>query len=375
MIRLFFSLLLLLHGCLHLAGFALESHLFKWENLIAKPAIYLSSSTEKSMALMWLAVAVLFITTAVFLFTKKNNWWQAAFISILFSQSLIFIYWPAAKAGTLVNILLLGAATLAFSKHHFKLMVRNETKDLFKLEKWHKRKIITHEMISGLPYPVYNWLSHCGIMGKEDIYCVRLKQAGTMRLKPNSGKWIPAYAEQYFTLNNPAFTWIGQIKLTSFLTIWGRDKLVNGEGNMLIKAASLMPIANESGPKINESTLQRFLAEICWFPSAALHKNIHWDAIDSKHAKATIQSNDTTASVVFTFNDKGEITECSADRYNGNKPVSVKEKWVVSINKTGIKDGISIPLEVEVTWKFKAGDFTWYKLSITDIAYNFPYIY
>ena len=375
MSRIVVSILLLLHGCLHFNGFAQEFGLFKVEQIMATPIFALSPVTAKTFAILWLAVGLLYIATAIFFFTKKNTWWQLAFISVLLSQLLIILNWPAAKWGTTLNIFVLAGAFISWKEQQFKLMVKNETKDLFKLEKWHNRNIITEEMIRNLPYPVYNWLAHCGIVGREDIFCVRLKQVGSMRLKPNSSKWITTCAEQYFTAHNPAFTWMAKMKFNSLLSVSGRDKFVNGQGNMLIKAVSCFTIANESGAKIDEGTMQRFLSEIVWFPSAALNKNIHWEPIDSLHAKATLEINNISASVIFGFNERAEVSECTADRYNGNKPGSLRQKWIVSIKETGIKNGIRIPLKVQVTWKLNSGDFTWYKLSITDIAYNFPYIY
>ncbi len=129
-------------------------------------------------------------------------------------------------------------------------------------------------MLGALPYPVQLWLTNCGTVGKEKIYAVWLKQKGFMRTKPEQHKWIEANAEQYFTVNKPAFIWKVNMDIMPMLPVTGRDKFVDGKGQMKIKLFSLFNIANDSGEKIDEGALQRYLAEICWFPSAALSSYI-----------------------------------------------------------------------------------------------------
>lgn len=84
---------------------------------------------------------------------------------------------------------------------------------------------------------------------------------------------MPFKAEQYFTPQQPAFVWKAHVKMMPLVYMNGRDKFENGKGEMLIKALSLVNVVNEGGDtKINESTMLRYLAEMCWFPSAALNE-------------------------------------------------------------------------------------------------------
>lgn len=139
---------------------------------------------------------------------------------------------------------------------------------------------------------------------------------------------------------------------------------------MNIKALSLINITNEGGDKVDQGTLQRYLAEICWFPSAALSPYIEWEAIDNTSAKATMSYNGVSGSVTFQFNNQGDMTACSADRYMGSGKNATLEKWIVTSKSYDLMNGIRMPVKSEVTWKLKSGDYTWYKLEITDIAFN-----
>ena len=55
----------------------------------------------------------------------------------------------------------------------------------------------------------------------------------------------------------------------------------------------LSPInpGKESGEKMDEATLQRYLGEMVWFPSALLNPYVSWEVIDPLSAKATVTYN------------------------------------------------------------------------------------
>jgi hypothetical protein len=116
--------------------------------------------------------------------------------------------------------------------------------------------------------------------------------------------------------------------------------------------------------------MQRYLSEICWFPSAALNPYITWEAIDATTAKATMVHNGVSGSVIFHFSKGDDIIGCSADRFKGGGKDAPLEKWVVTTKGYSVMNGIKMPVKSEATWKLKEGDFTWYKLEISEVEYN-----
>jgi hypothetical protein len=230
-------------------------------------------------------------------------------------------------------------------------------------------------MLTGLPAPVQRWLQYSGIIGKAAAVTVRLRQKGSMRLKPDQKEWIPCTAEQYFTTAEPSFIWQLSMRLMPGMPVSGRDKFEGGRGSMDIRLWSLLPLARASGQKVDEGALQRYLAELCWFPSAAISPHITWEAINDTTAKATMTYGGTTGSVCYHFNEKGEVTACRASRYKDAGPEAVREQWGGTVIAYGALAGIRIPVAMEVTWFLKSGPFTWYRVEITDLAFNQPGIY
>lgn len=230
-------------------------------------------------------------------------------------------------------------------------------------------EIIRKEEIEGLPQGVQRWLQYSGIIGQERISTLRSKQRGMMRLGEDQN-WMPVEAEQYFTTEEPGFIWRAEVKAAPLVTIAARDKYLEGKGNMLIKPLSLFKAADATGKEIDQGTMLRYLAEIVWFPSAALENYIFWEEIDPNRARATMTNGDVEASGVFTFNEAGEMMEFEAERYGEFDGEFRLETWSITAKEYKRFNGIGIPTKGSVTWRLQEGDFTWYHFEVLDIEFN-----
>ena len=221
-----------------------------------------------------------------------------------------------------------------------------------------------------LPPIVQKWLTNSEIIGKKLISNVHLVQELQLKMKPEQTSWNIGTAEQYFTIEPPAFNWNINTEMNSILSVVGRDKFEDGKGEMTIKILSLIPVAYaKSEEKVNQATLQRYLAEIVWFPSASLSEHIKWETIDEYSARATMDYKGTNGSGVFHFDKNGYFEKFVAMRYQDSKDTE-PTVWTVTATKTEKRNGIKIPVECEASWELENGTWTWLKLKITDIQYN-----
>jgi hypothetical protein len=234
-----------------------------------------------------------------------------------------------------------------------------------------EKQIVTDQSIESLPQLVQKWLKRSNVIGKGLIRRVHVHQKGEMRTRP-IGKWMPFKAEQYINVENPEFLWRAKVKAAPLITLTGRDKYVNGKGEMQIKLLNLFPVVSASGPEIDQGALVRYMAESVWFPSSALANFFKWDQTGSSQATVTITNAGISSSGVFTFDNEGDVHSFEAMRYYQRKEGATFEKWYVQLDPSGFKefDGIRIPGRSTVTWKLKDGDFTWLKLEITDLRYE-----
>ncbi len=360
MIRIFFFLVLFLHGLIHLMGFAKA---FKYAEVPQ-----LTGSFSKTSGALWLVAALLFVAAGLFFLFKKEAWWMVAVPAVVLSQILIFGQWHDAKFGTIANLIALTGIALAYGNWNFNTIVSKELAAFLPVE-IPARTVLSQEMLAPLPPVVQKWLKRAGVVGKPIVHTAHIRQKGAMRTKPGGG-WVPFEAEQWNTVDKPGFIWRTTMQAAPGIAILGRDKYVAGRGNMLIKLLALVPIADAKGPETDQGAMLRNLAEICWMPGAALREYIRWEQIDSLSAKATMTNGGITASGIFRFDAASDMVSFEARRYYDRKEGATLEDWLVVNTGYGTFEGIRMPVKSEVTWKLKSGDYTWLRLEIVEVGYN-----
>lgn len=361
-IRIAFFIIVLLHGLIHLLGFIKGFGLQEVKEL-ALPF-------SKPMGLLWLLAAVMLLIFGILYIIYSKYAWLAGFLAIAISQMLIVLFWKDARFGTIINFLVLIVAFGLYGDFSFQKMIRHEVNQLLNQDKLIQNKIIEESDIQGLPEPVKSWLRSSGMIGRPFIRLGRVTQTAVLKMKPDADKWLAAEAIQYTTTGHPAFLWTVDVKMNGLLNFRGRDKFESGKGSMLIKLNSLLKVVDESGEKIDEGALQRFLGEMVWFPSLALCPYIRWEQLSAGTAKATMTYEKTTGSGIFHFNSQGDVVMFSALRYKDNLPGAGRYEWIMNITDYKTFEGIRVPAKLASTWKLEQGDWTWLKLEVTDLRYN-----
>lgn len=268
----------------------------------------------------------------------------------------------------LLVMILLFIITVILANISFNNKVEREVEYLMTYKSDLRSKVLQKE-VDDLPQSVQNWFDYTGLVGTEKVETVFLKQEGRLRLTPDQEKWQEASATQNFVTHEPGFVWSVKTNMKG-LPVVGRDRFQNGKGNMLIKILGLIPVVDEkSHEKLDESTFQRYLGEISWFPSAALSPYITWQEIDAYSAKAIMDYEGTKGEVTYHFNENGSLNKVEALRY---RDVTDEQPtlWQVEILEHKKMEGLNIPSKMEVTWLLDEGPFTWYKFEITDLKYN-----
>jgi len=367
--RLALVLLMVLHGGLHLLGFLKPWKLAGLPQLSGRTIVPLSDTTGRTLGLLWLFATVVLLAAAVLLAVRHELWWIAGIAGVVSSQALIVVQWSDAKAGTVANALIAVALVVASATHRFKSQVGDEVRGLLATATDAELAMVRSVDLQHLPAPVRVWLERSGIVGKSRARTVRLRQRGEMRTSPDQA-WMPARAEQYFTVEPPGFVWSVDVTMFGVLPVVGRDSYSGGKGHMQIQAAALVNVVDATGPKIDQGTLLRFLGEIVWFPSAALSPRISWQPVDQTTAQATLSFGGVSASALFAFDERGRFSNLRAERYLGSGDAATLEEWLVPATEWRVVRGVEIPVRGEVVWKLETGDFSYYRWEIEDVEYD-----
>jgi len=310
----------------------------------------LSQEISRGNGMLWLFCFLLFGLTILLHSIGSSYWLAICLTAILLSQILVIIYWQDAKVGTIPNIIILSACLVSLSNISFNKMVNKERKAM--LSSATKNQALENQLAySILPAPVQKWLSTNEGFFRDGLSKVTIKQNLKIKLKPEQENWFTAKADQYFTLDPPAFNWSVNLQMNPIITIVGRDKFEKGKGEMLMKIFSIIPVVYvKENAKLDQSALQRYLAEIIWFPQAALSSYINWEYVDANSAKATLSYLGATGSGIFYFNDEGEFVKFTAQRYKEIDADAKPFNWVIDALEHKYFDEVLVPSKLNVTW-------------------------
>lgn len=330
----------------------------------------LSEPVTKPFGILWLISFLLFGITLFYHFKEERYWWAIALGAIVLSQILIFVFWQDARFGTILNAIILIVCIPAWAHFNFTNTINEERNTLLSSSKVDSN-FRNNQKVNDLPVPVQKWLMYSRVLEKDIIDNVSLKQKIRMKLSPEQEHWNMAVAEQLFTIHPPAFNWSVNMQMNRIMSIQGRDKFDNGKAEMLMKIFSTIPVVNvKSNAKINQAALQRYLAEIVWFPSAALSSYINWEDINDQSAKATMTYGGTSGSGIFYFKENGEFAKFSAMRYKDSDEHAKQYEWIVEVIKTEEINGLKVPAEAKLTWRLENMDWTWLELEITELQHH-----
>ena len=275
----------------------------------------------------------------------------------------VVLYILLGITGFIILIWIIGFVSKIMFNNQFKkatiilldLVSHEENLDLDKIEK--------------LPKPVKKWLRLHNIKHQQPIDKAYMTQDIKMRLGQDK-PWMKATAKQYVTTKEPGFIWKVLVKMMPGVHISGRDRYIYGQGEMLIKVMSFLKVVDSKGIEMDQGTLLRYLAEICWVPTAALNDYITWEDIDDHHAKAIMSYKDITADGIFEFNDEGHMISFEALRYGEFDGIYQLKPWRIEMQNIKDFSGFKLPTEGKVIWKLEDGDYHWYQFIVTNVVFN-----
>jgi hypothetical protein len=227
--------------------------------------------------------------------------------------------------------------------------------------------------LSGLPEPVQKYFRLVLEDGAPVINRATITQNGEFRMKLESEEWLDMKAIQNFTTDSRGFVWSATITMFPPVNFKVIDSYIDGKGAMKGKVLSIITVIDESEKKeLNKAALQRYLAESVWFPTALLpSQGVKWTEIDEKKASANINDSGVTVSLIFGFNNEGEIVEAyTSERYREIKGEYRLFPWKGEFSDYTEIQGYRIPSVAEVAWVLEDGAFTYWRANIKRVDFD-----
>ena len=281
-------------------------------------------------------------------------------------------FWTTSAVVILI-LIILGLTAAAVGRWQFEKQIAAELNKLKEENSnFNANQRIRQSDLNTLPEIVQLWLKKVGVVGKNRITAVDLTQTGLMKLEPEQKEWYKPKAEQFITVSKPGFLWQVDLAMLPLINTKGRDLFYQGDASMLIKIAYLLPVVDQkANAKINESALHRFLLELPWYPTAALNEYLVWEEIDAESARATINYQGVQASADFIFDQEGNLLRTEALRYKESGESAERLRCSGELNSYQEVDGMKIPTEIDVSWYLESGKFSWFKVEIGEISFEY----
>jgi hypothetical protein len=356
--RIAFALLIIVHGLIHILGFIKA---FKIADVNQ-----LSQSSSKSMGMLWLFVAILFLTSAVLYLLKKDWWFFIAISAIVFSQILIIIYWKDAKFGSIANVIILIAAIIYFASVQFENSYKKDVASAMEKNP-EANEIITEKDLDHLPPIVQNYLHYAGVVGKPKVHNAKVVFEGEMRDKGKDG--FKFTSEQYNFFEFPTRLFFMKAKVKGLPT-HGYHAYKNEEASMQIKVPSLFSVVHIDKPELFPTETVTFFNDLCLFaPAALIDDRILWETIDDRSIKATFTNKDTSISAILHFNEKGQLVNFVS---NDRIAIDQMKTFPFSTPASHYKNigGYNLPTYGEAIWHYPDGEFVYGKFNLKSIEYN-----
>jgi hypothetical protein len=229
---------------------------------------------------------------------------------------------------------------------------------------------ITEADLAPLPPPVQRYFRSAGFVGQPRMANARLTWDEMYLKRGRHQSWMKLACSQFNSAAEPMRIALMKARLGAVIPFEARDKFQDGHGNMLIKLARVITVADATGPEMDHSGLVTVLAESLMFPAVALQPYVAWRAVDDRTAAATLSYGGLSVSGTFHFNDASEpVRFDTSDRWQDGKPPR-RIPWSAETTEYQIKDGVKLARRITATWHDPAGDFTYVKGTISAITFN-----
>ncbi len=360
--RIGFALLVGLHGLIHLLGAAKA---FRWAEVAQ-----LKQPISPATGTVWLAAGVILIVAAVAVGVSARWWWWLALPGVLLSQWLIMHAWGDARFGTVANIviavplllLLVDALPSSFGSRFI------SDRTMLLARPGRPVTVVSEADIVTLPPLIQTYLRRVGAVGRARPRNLRVVFAAQMRGSPTE-PWMEARATQYEFFDAPARLF--HMNATKGgLPVDVYHRYVDSAATFQVRLVGLYPMVNAKGQAMtNDETVTLMNDVLVMAPAAVLDLPFTFETTGEHTLHATFTNAGFTVAAELTFDTNGDLIGfTSKDRAHGREGGDAV--WSTPLSGYREVHGIRIPALGDANWIDSAGEWTYGRFEIRDIAYN-----
>lgn len=224
-----------------------------------------------------------------------------------------------------------------------------------------------------LPPPVQRYLQAVMSPEAKPFAAVHIRQTGTFNLSADGEQWAPFTADQLTVLAPKGFDWDARIRFPPGLKIFVRDAYILRQGVLRATLEGGIATLVDQPPSddLSQGELMRFLAELPWYPPAALDPAITWKPIDDHSAQAELVDGPISVALVFRFGNDGLIESVRADARGRTVGDRVEPTpWGGRFWDYAEFAGWRVPRNGEVAWLLPDGPLPYWRGRLEEIEFR-----
>ena len=266
------------------------------------------------------------------------------------------------------------AAALVYGKIHWQTEATKLHARLAAAQLPAQTKVFALSELESLPVPVQRYFLAVLKDGQPIVAAVSVNHQGMFNMSDASEQWKPFTSTQRVVTHRPGFDWDARIMMLPGVAVHVHDAYIAGHGILQAAVLGLFTVADRRGSgEVARGELMRFFMEAAWYPTALLpSQGVRWLSVDDRSARATLRDAGITLTLLFRFREDGLIDTVLADargRLIGNQVTSTP--WQGKFSNYAVRDGMRVPLDGEVAWILPEGIQTYWRGTISSIAYEF----
>lgn len=363
MVKSIFAAIVFVHGVIHLLGVVKAFRPTRVRQL--------RQPISRSTGIVWAVVSLLFIASATLLVMNDYSWTVLAGLAVVLSQILIIGSWTDAKAGTILNVLVIIPVIITWIGHSVGYSVEYRTETERRLCIQRDTTIVTEADIAPLPKQIQKYLRFAGVVGKPRISNTHIVSVGTMRRSLND-EWMDITARQYDFFDGDARIFYIQSSLFG-IPFDGLHLFTDDSASMQIAIASIFPVVDARGDTMTHSETVTFFNDMCLFaPSSLISKHIQWRQIDSLTIDARFANGANVITATLCFDTTGALVNFISDDRSMTDDGNIyrRYRWTTPVKQYAAIAGRNVPVYAEAIWGLPEGNFLYARYKTVSIDYN-----
>lgn len=365
--RALFTVLLVVHGLIHLMGFAKAFGLAELAQL--------TQPISRARGVAWLAAAALFLASAAAVHLWPRGFWALGAVAIVVSQIVIAGSWRDARFGTIANVAaLIGVIHGLAARGPWSAHAQYERDVAAGVARAVPTTpvLVTEADLARLPPPVAKYLRVTGSVGQPRVHSFRAHARGQIRGGPNA-RWMNISLEQHNFYDEPARLFFLDASLFA-VPFEAFHRFVGATATMRVKIASLFPMVDAGGPDMNRAEMVTILNDMAILaPATLIDPHIRWEEVDARTARATFTHAGHTIRAELSFAESGDLVDFWSD---DRSAISADGKSFTTMRwSTPVRDYRQfgprrLATRGEGRWHAPEGAYDYLRFELVDIAYN-----